>query len=105
MVNLAGYARGRPGQDLPQSDSPIVWDMGVCHDCAPRAFARRSRPARTGRRRVEHRRPCLGPAYADAPVRPGPADPASITAIRVPADAGVAPWAIAAPGAPSIVPA
>jgi hypothetical protein len=31
MVNLRGCARGRPGQDLPQSDSPIVWDR-----CLPR---------------------------------------------------------------------
>jgi hypothetical protein len=32
VVNLRGCARGCPGQDLPQSDSPIVWDIGVCHD-------------------------------------------------------------------------
>jgi hypothetical protein len=77
------------------------------YGCLPRLCAtclRSPQPAsRTGRRRIEHRRPCLGPAYADAPVRPGPADPGSITVIRVPVDAGVAPWAIAAPGAPSIV--
>ena len=48
--------------------------------------------------------PCLGPAYADARVRPaGPADPGSITVIRVAVDAGVAPWATGALGAPSIV--
>jgi hypothetical protein len=33
----------------------------------------------------------------------GPADPGSITVIRVPVDAGVAPWAIGALEAPSIV--
>jgi hypothetical protein len=33
----------------------------------------------------------------------GPADPGSITVIRVPVDAGVAPWTIGALGAPSIV--
>ena len=74
------------------------------NDCAPRAFARRSQPAEpdAGGLNIE------GLAW-DPRTRTllfgqrGPADPGSITVIRVPVDAGVAPWAIAAPGAPSIV--
>jgi len=50
----------------------------------------------------QHRRPCLGPAYADA--RFGQSRvPRKHHVDRVPVDQALPPWAIAAPGSPSIV--